>query len=106
MKGLALVFATITICASILAALASGAAASDNRNPATVRAFRKTHPCPATGQVDGPCPGWVVDHGLPLCALGAVADDVRNMHWQMAEDAKWKDSLERQLCAKLRACSQ
>jgi hypothetical protein len=72
------------------------------RNPATVRAFRKTHPCPATGKTSGACPGWVVDHGIPLCAGGP--DDPRNLDWQTEEDAKWKDAHERALCARLRAC--
>jgi hypothetical protein len=32
-----------------------------SRNPAPVRAFRSNHPCPATGSIHGPCPGYVVD---------------------------------------------
>jgi len=69
----------------------------DSRSPATVRAFRASHPCPATGQRSGACPGWVVDHKYPLCAGGK--DAVENMMWQ-AQDASFvKDRIERELCA-------
>ncbi len=83
---------------------AAPAAPTPTRNPAVVRAFRAENPCPSTGKTTGACPGWVIDHGLPICALGAVADDVRNLHWQKVEDANWKDGLERDLCARLRKC--
>jgi len=84
----------------MLVALALFAGAPRSR--AVVRAFRADHPCPSTGRTTGACPGWVVDHGIPLCAGGA--DDVRNMHWQATTDAKWKDGEERRLCARLKAC--
>src|SRR4051794_21476180 len=28
--------------------------------------FKKSHPCPATGQTHGSCPGYVIDHVVPL----------------------------------------
>jgi hypothetical protein len=66
------------------------------RNPAVVRAFRATHPCPSTGKTEGRCPGYVVDHKYPLCAGGV--DTVANMRWQAEEDSYIKDRIERELC--------
>ena len=62
------------------------------RNPAKVREFRSLHPCPATLEETGPCPGWVVDHINPL-ACGGV-DYYTNMQWQTVADAKAKDRVE------------
>jgi hypothetical protein len=33
--------------------------------------FQKAHPCPATGKASGPCPGYVIDHVVPLKRGGA-----------------------------------
>ena len=89
----------LAVLAVLVAAIAVPAFA---RDPAVVRAFRKANPCPSTGKTSGACPGFVVDHRVPLCAGGP--DDVRNMAWQSVADAKWKDGVERQLCARLKAC--
>lgn len=63
----------------------------------TVRAeFQRLYPCPSTEKPRGACPGWVVDHVVPLCAGGA--DAPRNMQWQTVEDAKAKDREERKSC--------
>lgn len=67
------------------------------RDPAQVAAFRKTHPCPATGKTAGPCPGYVVDHMYPLCAGGLDAPS--NMQWQDRGQSLVKDRIERELCA-------
>jgi hypothetical protein len=42
------------------------------------------------------CPGYVVDHIMPLCAGGA--DDPANMMWMTAVDGKKKDAVEMKLC--------
>lgn len=62
------------------------------RNPKQVTAFRNLNPCPATGLAAGACPGWVVDHIIPLSVYGP--DTPENMQWQTVEDAKKKDRLE------------
>lgn len=59
-------------------------------------AFKKLHPCPANGHRKGPCPGYVIDHVVPLCAGGP--DRISNMQWQTVADAKAKDRLERVEC--------
>jgi len=67
------------------------------RSAAARHAFVKSHPCPATGHTKLPCPGYVIDHIVPLC--GGGMDHKMNMQWQTVEDAKRKDREERQMCA-------
>ena len=55
-------------------------------------AFERDNPCPSTGQPRGACPGYVVDHIVPLKRGGA--DLPSNMQWQTAQDAKDKDKIE------------
>lgn len=67
----------------------------------TARAeFMRQFPCPATGASRGGCPGYVVDHVMPLCAGGI--DAPHNMQWQTVADAKIKDREERRICAAIR----
>ena len=61
--------------------------------------FRAATPCPLTGETIGACPGFVVDHVIPLCACGP--DYAHNMQWQTKEDARAKDKLERKQCREL-----
>ena len=67
------------------------------RDPAQVRAFKQQNACPATGKIQDKCPGYVVDHIIPLCAGGDDAPS--NMQWQDYKTSLLKDSWERQLCA-------
>lgn len=55
-------------------------------------AFERDNPCPSTGEARGACPGYVVDHIVPLKRGGA--DLPSNMQWQTIEDAKTKDRIE------------
>lgn len=55
---------------------ASGAIA---RSRPALRVFRLVHPCPATGATGGACPGWAVDHVIPLACGGC--DSIGNMQW-------------------------
>lgn len=54
--------------------------------------FKLSHPCPSTGSSRGGCPGYVIDHVVPLKRGGA--DAPHNMQWQTVEQAKAKDKVE------------
>lgn len=49
------------------------------RSTAARTAFVRMHPCPVNGEVTGSCPGWAIDHVIPL-ACGGV-DAPMNMQW-------------------------
>lgn len=51
----------------------------DERSASVVRAFKRIHPCPATGKSTGDCPSWSVDHVIPLAVGGC--DSVSNLQW-------------------------
>jgi hypothetical protein len=55
-------------------------------------AFQELYPCPSTGSTAGRCPGYVVDHVVPLKRGGA--DSPENMQWQTSEEGKTKDRVE------------
>jgi hypothetical protein len=79
----------------LVLAISSGANAA-HRSHSAKAAFRRAHPCPATGSPRGACPGYVIDHVTPLCAGGPDAPG--NMQWQTVEEAKVKDREERRMC--------
>jgi hypothetical protein len=62
------------------------------RSAAQRRAFAMATPCPATGSVSLRCPGYVIDHVVPLKRCGA--DAPHNMQWQTIEEAREKDRWE------------
>jgi len=49
------------------------------RRSDVIYVFKKAHPCPVTGLSTGPCPGWSIDHVIPLACGGC--DAVSNMQW-------------------------
>jgi len=59
-----------------------------HRNPNVRAAFRRTHPCPSTGRSAGGCPGYEVDHIVPLYKGGS--DATGNMHWLSTSEHKAK----------------
>lgn len=49
------------------------------RSKAVIAAFKRLHPCPSTGRRYGACPGWAIDHVIPLASCGC--DAVGNLSW-------------------------
>lgn len=66
------------------------------RDPRVVAAFRKLKPCPATGKHKGACPGYEIDHIVPLAAGGADAPS--NMQWLTRQQHRAKTRREREAC--------
>lgn len=71
---------------------------SIHRSSTVLAAFRKVHPCPVTGKISGACPGWALDHVIPLASCGC--DAVSNLQWlpnsiKSASGANAKDRWER-----------
>jgi hypothetical protein len=84
---------TLAVCL----VLAVSASAKEPRSASVKREFQLTHPCPATGQKSGVCPGYVTDHVVPLACGGS---QVANLQWQTTRDAKAKDKWETKGCAR------
>ena len=89
---------TLLAVMSILGIRVSDADARIKRSTKAKHAFEKTTPCPSTGQQKGSCPGYIIDHIIPLACGGADAPS--NMQWQTIQDAKTKDNWERKDCGK------
>lgn len=62
------------------------------RSTAARREFQRSQPCPSTKKKTGACPGYVIDHVVPLKRGGADAPE--NMQWQTVAEAKAKDKIE------------
>lgn len=89
---------------SLVAVALAAQAQPIQRSAAEVRAFRAEHPCPATGRTRGACPGWAVDHILPLCAGGQ--DRPANMQWITDADHRFKTLVDVRECRKLRRLAE
>jgi len=84
-------------------AIPTGAVQRDSRgriarSPEAKKSFEAQVPCPANGKSRGRCPGYVIDHIVPLACGGM--DDPVNMQWQTVADGKAKDKWERKACGK------
>lgn len=80
----------------LIATLPLIANAERHRSQKAKAEFKQLHPCPATGRQKGSCPGYIIDHIIPLACGGA--DSPENMQWQTKSEAKLKDKWERRNC--------
>lgn len=62
---------------------ARNADGSIKRSTAVLNAFKRIHPCPANGMTTGACPGWALNHVIPLACGGC--DSVANLDWMPNE---------------------
>jgi hypothetical protein len=95
-RMLILSIALFVICLSAKADIARDGEGKILRSAAVIREFRAMNPCPATGKIQKSCPGYVVDHIMPLCGYGI--DKLVNLQYQPIAEAKSKDKLENAQC--------
>ena len=58
--------------------------------------FRLQNPCPATGETQSECKGYVIDRVIPVACGGA--EEPSNMQWQTLAEAREKDRWEKIGC--------
>jgi hypothetical protein len=74
------------------------------RSAAEVLAFKRANPCPSTQLRRDACPGYQVDHVMPLCAGGA--DKTENLQWLTVADHRVKTQKDLRVCRYLRKARQ
>src|SRR4051812_5589100 len=84
---------TMKLRSLVTALLLAAGSARQHRSHHAILVFKRSHPCPSTGQPRGRCPGYVIDHIRPLICGGEDAPE--NMQWQTIPEAKAKDRWER-----------
>jgi 5-methylcytosine-specific restriction endonuclease McrA len=89
--------------ALILVLLVALPALAADRSRALRAEFMRENPCPATGKTSGACPGWQVDHKVPLCLGGPEVDSIRNLQWLATEPHKAKTREDVRLCRAVKA---
>lgn len=68
------------------------------RRADVIYAYRKIHPCPATGKLGmGACSGWALNHNKQLACGGC--DSVSNLMWMSSAAKKIVDSYELKISA-------
>lgn len=73
------------------------------RSRTVLRDFKALYPCPSTRRSTGACPGWALDHVIPLACGGC--DAVGNLQWlpdsiKSASTPSAKDRFERRIYCK------
>jgi hypothetical protein len=84
------------LAALLAAALITAPEAKTQRSYAVKAEFKRLNPCPANGNRRGPCPGYEVDHVIPLKCNGP--DAVENLQWLTVEEHKLKTKREAGMC--------
>jgi len=69
---------------------------AEARSTAKVYKYKSTHICPSTHKYSIKCPGYIVDHIIPLSCGGP--DKTWNMQYQKIKDSYQKDIWERKIC--------
>jgi 5-methylcytosine-specific restriction endonuclease McrA len=87
---------------AIVLALAMTSAGAADRSRTLRAEFMREHPCPSTGKTRGPCPGWQVDHAVPLCLGGPAVDARANLRWIEIEPHKAKTRDDVRLCRRVK----
>jgi len=96
--ALVMIFLQLATCSTAFGAsratadVPRGSSGRIQRSSTARTEFKKANPCPATGSGSGACPGYIVDHVVPLKRGGS--DKPSNMQWQTKEEAKAKDKWE------------
>jgi 5-methylcytosine-specific restriction endonuclease McrA len=90
------------IVALVLVAACCAAGAAE-RSRALRAEFMRENPCPSTGKTRGACPGWQVDHAVPLCLGGQAVDTKANLRWIAVEPHKAKTRDDVRLCRAVKA---
>jgi hypothetical protein len=85
--------AILCIAAATIACCSPSGARETVRSRAALRQFARSHMCPSTHRYRLPCPGYVVDHRVPLDCGGP--DHPSNMQYQTIAEGKAKDKWER-----------
>ena len=93
-----LIFNDMRLIFLVFTLLCYSVEAKTYRSSSVKSEFQRQHPCPATGNIRGACPGWVKDHRIGLCVGGEDKPD--NLRWMTVADAKDKDKWERKGCRK------
>src|ERR1700712_2172249 len=77
-------------------AFASPQALATPPSPAAQAEFQRLHPCPVNDARAGACPGYVIEHVVPLCLGGP--DVAYNLRWQTVAEAKMNEVRDTRRC--------
>lgn len=84
---------TYFIALLLALSLVQDADAKIKRSAKARREFKKENPCPTTGKSRGSCPGYDIDHIIPLSRGGP--DHPTNMQWLRIDEHREKTRKER-----------
>lgn len=89
-------FTAIRLALLLAALLIPPADAAEKRSSTVRAAFVRQNPCPAGAHDKGRCPGYVVDHRVPLACGGP--DRIENLQWLTVAEAREKDRIALREC--------
>lgn len=93
-----LAIGAVVLAAVLLLALVfrPAEASARERDRAERAQFQRANPCPANGARRGACPGYEIDHVVPLCAGGR--DHRTNMQWLTVREHRQKTTTDVRAC--------